>query len=128
MLGNFQNAITELNKQTLSVKPIQRALAEENYASKFCEKLISQIREFDSNLDSTKQVAVQLVSFGQTVTFNVEKLGYSDPSLIYFFGTLPDGNPVQLVQHISQISFLLLASNRENPEEPKRPIGFRHVD
>ena len=65
-----------------------------------------------------------MVTFGQTVVFHLEDMGYYDPSLICFFGTTDDGSPVQLVQHVSQISMLLMTLPRKDPSKPKRPIGF----
>lgn len=106
-------------------KSVQQAIAESNYASKFCEKLLKSINEFDATLDQDKQVGIRLVSFGQTIKFAVESLGYSNPSLIIFYGVLENGSKVELIQHVSQISFLLMAVNKLNPDEPKQPIGFR---
>lgn len=79
---------------------------------------MEMITKFDKTLDSEYEVGVKLVSFGQTVTFHVTKLGYYNPSLIRFFGLLEDGSPVELIQHVSQISFLLMALKRINPKEP----------
>jgi hypothetical protein len=99
-------------------------LAKANMASQFYEKLQFWIEDFDKSLDSEHEVGVRLVSFGQTVIFRVEELGYHDPSLIVFHGRSDDGNPVTLVQHVSQISFLLTSLKRANPTEPKVPFGF----
>ncbi|USG67482.1 DUF6173 family protein [Brevibacillus ruminantium] len=93
-------------------------------ASDFCQMLVDMINEFDTNLDEEHQVAMRLVSFGQTITFHVTHLGYCNPSLIRFYGTLENGSLVELIQHVSQISFLLMAVKRVNPIEPKKPIGF----
>lgn len=93
-------------------------------ASDVCEKLIRMINEFDSKLDQEHQVGMRLVSFGSGLTFHVTHLGYSNPSLISFHGMLDNGSYVELIQHVSQISFLLMAVKRINPVEPKKPIGF----
>ncbi|MFA5313813.1 MAG: DUF6173 family protein [Methanomassiliicoccales archaeon] len=126
-MSNLQN-LNFFNENMLknfeAIKHPSIAVAEQNFASEFCKKLYDQIVEFDSRLDNDKQVAVRLVSFGQTVSFVVTGLGYSNPSLIRFFGTMPEGSQVELIQHVSQISFLLTVTPRENPEQPKRKIGF----
>ena len=96
----------------------------QNKASEFCKKLYEMIRQFDDRLDQEHEVGVRLVSFGQTVNFHVTRLGYYDPSLIRFQGSLEDGSPVELIQHVSQISFLLMAMKRSDPTQPKKPIGF----
>ncbi len=97
----------------------------ENLASEFYKRIIKIIHDFDAELDQTKEVGIRLVTFGQAVTFQITALGYSDPSLIVFAGNrLDDGSYVKLVQHVSQISFLLTAVQRSNPALPKKQIGF----
>jgi len=82
------------------------------------------INEFNEKLNQSEEVGIRLVSFGQTVTFSVEDIGYWDPNLIRFYGRLEDGSPVQLIQHVTQISFLLMAIKRKDPNKPKQKIGF----
>lgn len=111
-------------------KPITKQIAEENYASKFAEKILDQIQQFDNDLGNDFEVGVRLVSFGQTVVFAVHSISYNDPSLIIFNGVTDgsSGSPIELIQHVSQISFLLTSLPRQNKEEPKRTIGFKRQD
>jgi hypothetical protein len=100
-------------------------MAKENVASKFCEKLFKVIEEFEKKLDDKSEIGMKLVSFGQTIIIHVQGIGYYDPSLIRFIGLSSEGaDPVELVQHISQISFLLAAVPKLEPEKPRRTIGF----
>ncbi len=99
-----------------------------NHASEFYERLVKMINQFDDDLDQEHEVGMRLVSFGQAVTFHVTDLGYYNPSLIRFYGTLEDGSPVELIQHVSQISFLLMAVKRLDPSKPKPKIGFTNED
>lgn len=99
-----------------------------NLASEFHKRLIKWIQDFDEELDQEYEVGVRLVTFGQTVTFHLEEIGYWDPSLISFSGVNETGDPVELIQHVSQISILLLKMKRKDPEKPKRPIGFAAWD
>jgi Family of unknown function (DUF6173) len=99
---------------------LQRA----NFANEFAERLISRINHFDAELDTEHEVGMKLVSFGQTITFHVSDVGYYNPSLVLFIGLTEDNNRVELLQHVSQISFLLIALPKLNPEQPKRTIGF----
>ncbi|MDB5290278.1 MAG: hypothetical protein JWL69_1519 [Phycisphaerales bacterium] len=82
------------------------------------------IREFDAKLDSEYEVGVRLVSFGQSVVFHLKDIGYWNPSLISFSGESEAGEPVELIQHVSQISVLLMKLPRKNPSIPKQPIGL----
>lgn len=93
-------------------------------AKSIFNELIQRIRKFESELNQDYEVGMQLVTFGNATQFSVSSLGYTDPSIIWFSGILDDGAHVELVQHVSQISFLMVALKREDPEKPKAPIGF----
>lgn len=95
-----------------------------NLASEFHKRLVEMVNNFDDDLDETEEVGMRLVSFGQTVQFHVEDIGYYNPSLIRFYGKTDDGKNIELIQHVSQISFLLMAVPRLNPDKPKKKIGF----
>jgi hypothetical protein len=93
-------------------------------ASACAAKLRFAIQHFDANLDANHEVGMRLVNFGQAVTFHVDDVRYHNPSLIFFRGTTEEGHRVELIQHVSQISFLLLALPKPDPNKPKRPFGF----
>lgn len=105
---------------------IMKDIQQPELASEYCYRLLEYIKAFDDRLDETEEVAMQLVSFGQSIQFSVQEIGFYDPKLISFGGELPDGSPVQLIQNVNQISFLLLAVKRKNPDKPKPQIGFCH--
>jgi hypothetical protein len=113
-------AVQATNEATQFLATFQQA----SYASKFSEYLIQKINEFNSSLDAENEVGLNLVSFNQSITIHVSGVGYYDPNLVYFVGQTDTGNRIELVQHVSQISFVLVALPRLKPEEPKRPIGF----
>jgi hypothetical protein len=96
--------------------------AEANYASEFYKRLVKLINDFDQGLDPQHEVGIRLVTFGQTVVFHLEDLGFWNPSLLYFSGKTYAGEPVKLIQHVSQISVLLMKMPRKDPTKPK--IGF----
>ncbi|WP_041769361.1 DUF6173 family protein [Ectopseudomonas mendocina] len=103
---------------------IIRPPKDHNMADEFHRRLINWINDFHRSLDEQHEVGARLVSFGQSVTFHIEDIGYWNPSLISFIGHNADGEPVELIQHVSQISILLVAMKRADKEQPKRPIGF----
>ncbi len=96
-----------------------------NLASEFHHRLIAWINDFHKALDEEHEVGVRLVNFGQSVTFHLQEISYRNPSLISFIGHTENGEPVELIQHVSQISVLLLKMKRESIQSPKKPIGFR---
>ena len=98
--------------------------AEANYASEFYKRLTKWIGDFDAALDQAYEVGVRLVSFGQSTVFSLHGMSYWNPSLIRFSGVTEDGSPVELIQHVTQISVLLMKLPRIDPSKPKRRIGF----
>lgn len=84
--------------------------------------LVEYIKDFESKLDSNHEVGARLVSFGQSFTFHIQDLSYATPHIICFHGVDDDGQTVQLVQHVSQLSVLLMAKKKQT-DTPRR-IGF----
>ncbi len=97
---------------------------EANYASEFHRRLVEWIDDFDATLDEAHEVGVRLVNFGQTLVFHLSNIGFWNPSLIRFSGATEDGSPVELIQHVSQISVLLMKLPRQDLSQPKHRIGF----
>ncbi len=93
-------------------------------AREFCARIDAQMKKFDEALDQAHEIGMTLVTFGPSITIHVTGLGFHNPSLIFFYGVTEDGNEVQLVQHVSQINFVLVKLPRLHPDEPKRPFGF----
>jgi hypothetical protein len=86
------------------------------------ERLSKYIKDFEAELDNDHEIGARLVSFGQNVTFHIEDIGYYGPDIITFDGRNDAMEKVQLIQHVSQLSVLLVAV-RKQQEEPRR-IGF----
>lgn len=125
LLRATQNPMNQAVQEIAAGADEMAAVARENWASAFHERLSEWIGNFDKSLDNKHEVGVRLVSFGQTVIFHLRAIGYYNPSLIAFSGETDDGQPVELIQHVSQISILLMKMKRKNPETPKKPIGFQ---
>ena len=87
------------------------------------EVILDQIKEFEAELDDEHEVAIKLASFGQSVTMAVTDIGYANPSTLFFYGYVGDQH-AQLIQHMSQLNFLLLAVRKTDPSRPARRIGF----
>ena len=83
------------------------------------------MNDFDKEIGEEYEIGLKLVSYGETIKFAISEIGYQDPYLIYFYGHLDDGSPIQLVQNVSQISFVMIKMKHPEPEKPKFPIGFR---
>lgn len=105
-----------------ALKPAALAISESNFASEFYEKLARYIIDFEKELDPEHEVGARLVNFGVEMVIHVDGISYKNPSLICFHGRGELG-PVQLIQHVSQINFLLTVVPRENKERER--IGFK---
>lgn len=86
------------------------------------EALGDYIKEFEAELDQDHEIGARIVQFGSSLQIHVQNVGYTPPSLITFSGKTSEGDPVQLIQHVSQLSFLLV-SLKKIDEQPYR-IGF----
>ena len=115
-LTNYQNIIKPMPIPDIDVRNYN--LADYQY-----ELFCNHIKNFQDTLDDEHEVGVQLASFGQSIILNVEKIGYSNPCLIHFYG-YSNGNKCHLIQHVNQLSFLLIAIPKSNPDKPARRIGF----
>lgn len=93
------------------------------YADWKYKNIVEQIRDFESTLDDEHEVALHLASFGTSMVMAVTDIGYQNPDMLYFYGIV-DGKDAQLIQHISQLNFLLLAVRKQTPSAPPRRIGF----
>ena len=87
------------------------------------EKIMEEIRDFEQQLDEEHEIALHLASFGSTITMAVEEISCQNPDMLYFYGYI-NGNYAQLIQHTSQLNFLLTSVKREDTTKPARRIGF----
>ena len=86
-------------------------------------RLSKLVEEFESKLDKDDEVGVRLVGAPGDATLQIDDIGFWGPDMILFFGKNPDGKPVRLIQHYTQVNLLLDA--RKKPEaRPARRIGF----
>ena len=91
-----------------------------------CKAIREYVEEFERALDDEHEIAVRLASFGGELTFHAEKIGFSKPNVITFFGVTEAGEKVQLIQHVSQLSFLLKAVKKRAVTANR--IGFIWAD
>ncbi len=111
---NFQpnlNALAEANQTALG------------YAHVIHDRLMAQIAEFQKGLTVDEEVGGYLAAFGRELLIHIEDVGYRNPYLIVFYGTLDKvGHRVELVQHTAQLNVLFVAVPKAGPVA--RRIGF----
>jgi Family of unknown function (DUF6173) len=88
------------------------------------DRLILYIRNFESQLDATHEIAMGFAGDEAGVLL-IEGIGFFDPDILTFYGRDGEGAKTQLVQHVSQLSVTLRAVPKNaSAEEPPRRIGF----
>lgn len=97
-----------------------------SYSDTQFEILQKYIEEFQSNLDDEHEVGLLLTNFGQSVLMQVCEISYEESVLLIFKGYV-NGKYSTLIQHVSQLNFLITSVEKE-PDKPKRKIGFIHPD
>lgn len=88
------------------------------------DRLILCIRNFEQHLDASQEIAMGFTG-GQAGVLRIEGLGFFDPDVITFYGRDEDGAKTQLIQHVTQVSVILRALRKGQPDVPARRIGFR---
>lgn len=87
-------------------------------------KIMEEIASFESTLDNDHEIALRLASFGTSTVMVVTSIGYQNPDMLYFYGFV-GGKKAQLIQHVSQLNFLITSVEREDKSKPARRIGFK---
>lgn len=106
-----------------AAKPVAAPVAK-SAAGWAYDRLVLYIRNFESQLDQSEEIAMGFTGSDAGV-LQIEGLGYHDPDIITFYGRDEGGLKTQLVQHVSQLSVMLRAVPKQQPEAPPRRIGFR---
>lgn len=125
----IQLTLTALNalqtSHTSKQKMINAATIQEGSTAQIvAENLYQEILKYQSVLPDTEDVAMSIVNFNQTTTILVDSIGYIGYNMVRFGGKDASGKPLELIQHISQLNFLLMVVPKPEPEVEKRKIGF----
>lgn len=105
--------------ELLKTEPLPIAYS---YSDTQFEIIKRYIATFQASLDNEHDVGIALANFGGWKVMEVTHIGYEKSVLMVFRGFV-DGKESVLIQHVSQLNFLLTTVSKK-PEEPKRTIGF----
>ncbi|MBP3816886.1 MAG: hypothetical protein J6H31_01170 [Butyrivibrio sp.] len=108
-----------LAANTLAVKPLPVSYS---YSDTQFEILMKYIKEYEATLDASHEVGIMLTNFGSIITMRVVQIGYEESVLMVFKGYV-NGKMSTLIQHVSQLNFLLTAVEKPS-DRPKQKIGF----
>ena len=118
-LNAVQKSVTKNNKI------INATTIQENSTAQIVSQCIyEEILSFQSSLADKDDVVLCIVQFNESFTLYVDSIGYIGYNLIRFGGKDSSGKPLELIQHVSQLNFLMKVAEKQNPEVPKRKIGF----
>ena len=125
----MQLTLTALNMMMTSHESKQKIInsaiiQEECIAQVVAQNLHQEILNYQSNLKDNEDVAMSVVQFNESITILVDSIGYIGYNLIRFGGKDNLGKPMELIQHVSQLNFLLMVVPKPEPEISKRQIGF----
>ena len=88
------------------------------------DRLVLYIRKFEHDLKADQEVAIGFAG-SEAGILRIEGLGFFDPDILTFYGYDDSGARTQLIQHVSQLSVMLQASPKSNPDDAPRRIGFK---
>lgn len=118
--------VSRLINKHLAPKKFPSDLPIGYFAKQTCEQIIQIINDFEEPLMVEEQVGIRLTTFGNQ-TFSIDSVSFRNPDIIIFSGTFQTGEPVQLVQHVTQVNLLLVAVKRkDDTSKPRRKLGFEY--
>lgn len=91
------------------------------------KKLMAHIADFESSLMPDQEVGASMVSFGSK-PFYISGIGYHGNDMIIFYGATPEGQPVKLMQHVTQTNVMLTTMTKRKDHKEAKRIGFRSED
>lgn len=91
-------------------------------AQDISDHLMGRVKAFQARLSDVEEIGIKLANFGEAAQIHIRSISFKNPNLIEFHGVNAADHEVTLVQHISQLNFLLVAV-KPIEDEPYR-IGF----
>lgn len=111
-------------KQGLPQGMTREQMAQKSPAEWAYERIVMYIQNFEKQLDAEHEVGMGFAA-GDVGSLKIEGMGYFAPDMITFMGSDPEGNKMQLVQHVSQLN-VMLVSELKAPDAPEaNRIGFK---
>ena len=102
----------------------QKPLEQKSPAEWAYERIVMYIKNFEEQLDGEHEVGMGFTG-GDVGTLKIQGMGYFAPDLITFYGEDPNGAKTQLIQHVSQLSVMLVAAAKQDEAAEPNRIGFK---
>jgi len=101
---------------------ISRRLTPPNLAEFAVKAIYEEIADFEAKLDSGHEVGMPIVGGLSGLCVHVREVYRFGTDKLVFVGIDNDQRPVRLIQHLSQLNFLMLAAPKIGPAAVR--IGF----
>ena len=105
-------------------KALKESTAQKSPAQWAYERIILYIQHFEKQLDNDHEVGLGFAGGGAGM-IKIDGLGYYDPDIVTYYGTNESGAKTQLIQHVSQLNVMLMASPKHIDQVEPNRIGFR---
>jgi len=96
-------------------------------AESMFKKLMAHIADFETSLMPDQEVGASIVSFGDK-PFYISGIGYHGNDMIIFYGASMTGQPIKLMQHVTQTNVMLTVLAKRKEHKQAKRIGFRSED
>jgi hypothetical protein len=97
-------------------------LSPPNMAEYAVNAIYEEIADFEATLDSDHELGMPVVGGPSGLCVHVREVYRFGTDKLVFVGIDGDKRPVRLIQHLSQLNFLMLAAPKLGPEAVR--IGF----
>ena len=91
------------------------------------KKLMAHIADFERALNKDQEVGASMVAFGDK-PFYIGGIGFHGNDMIIFYGASTSGEPIKLMQHVTQTNVMLTVMARQKGHKVPKRIGFRSED
>lgn len=118
------NGETECENQVVATSTPGKDVSQKSPAEWAYERIVLYIQKFEETLNSDQEVGMGFAG-GDVGTLRIQGMGYFAPDLITFYGEDPGGAKTQLIQHVTQLNVMLIASPKENSGIAANRIGFK---
>ncbi len=117
-------SLTNAHRQNLTRERVEREnhLAGLYEAQEVFNDLIAEIDVFEKNLPENAEIGLKIANYGEAAQIHIRNIAFENPHLIKFSGIDPNNQEVTLIQHVSQLNFMLVAT--KPVEEEAFRIGF----
>ena len=88
------------------------------------DQLVELVEQFESGLNDEQETGLKIISLGNAEIYRVERIDYRNPYLLVFHCLTSNGAEATLIQHYSQLNFLLVVLPKLDAQKPARRIGF----